>query len=61
MNPNQETLERIRRKLKEVAHEIDEVYDFLATVEALTTDKNTADRIRRFMEKKEIWDKIETK
>lgn len=61
MNPNQETLERIRRKLKEVAYEIDEVYDFLATVEALTTDKDTADRIRRFMEKKEIWDKIETK
>jgi cell fate (sporulation/competence/biofilm development) regulator YlbF (YheA/YmcA/DUF963 family) len=59
MSLNQEKLERILRKLKEAAREMDEVYDFLATLEALTTDKDTADRIRRFMEKKELWDKIE--
>jgi cell fate (sporulation/competence/biofilm development) regulator YlbF (YheA/YmcA/DUF963 family) len=59
MSLNQEKLERILRKLKEAAREMDELYDFLATLEALTTDKDTADRIRRFMEKKEVWDKIE--
>jgi len=56
---SQEKLERILLKIKEAGREIDEVYDFLAMVEALTTDKDTADRIRRFMEKKEVWDKIE--
>jgi len=59
MSLNQEKLERILRKLKEAAREMDELYDFLAILEALTTDKDTADRIRRFMEKKEVWDKIE--
>ena len=60
MSLNQERLERILLKIKEAGREIDEVYDFLAMVEALTTDKDTADRIRRFMEKKEVWDKIES-
>jgi len=59
MSLNQERLERILLKIKEAGREIDEVYDFLAILEALTTDKDTADRIRRFMEKKEVWDKIE--
>jgi hypothetical protein len=57
---SQERLEKILLKIKETGKEIDEVYDFLATVEALTTDKDTANRIRRFMEKKEVWDKIES-
>jgi hypothetical protein len=57
---SQERLEKILLKIKEAGEEIDEVYDFLATVEALTTDKDTANRIRRFMEKKEVWDKIES-
>jgi hypothetical protein len=57
---SQERLEKILLKIKEAGKEIDEVYDFLATVEALTTDKDTANRIRRFMEKKEVWDKIES-
>lgn len=61
MSLNQEKLERILRKLKEIGREVDELYDFLATLEALTTDKDTADRIRRYMERKELWDKIEEK
>ncbi len=56
---NKEKLERILLKLKDISREIDELYDFLATLEALTTDKDTAERIRKYMEKKEIWDKIE--
>ena len=56
---DQERLERILRKLKEVGKEIDELYDFLAMIEARTTDKYTAERIRKFMEQKEVWEKIE--
>jgi cell fate (sporulation/competence/biofilm development) regulator YlbF (YheA/YmcA/DUF963 family) len=56
---NQEKLERILLKLKEISREIDELHDFLAMTEALTTDKNTADRIRKFLERKEVWSKIE--
>lgn len=56
---NQEKLERILLKLKQISREIDELHDFLAMTEALTTDKNTADRIRTFLERKEVWSKIE--
>ncbi len=56
---NKEKLERILLKLKDISREIDELHDFLAMTEALTTDKNTADRIRTFLERKEVWNKIE--
>ena len=56
---NKEKLERILLKLKQISREIDELHDFLAMTEALTTDKNTADRIRTFLERKEVWSKIE--
>lgn len=55
----EERLNGIREKLQRINEEITELYDFIATVEALTTDKNTADRIRRFMEEKGAWEKLE--
>ncbi len=54
-----ERLEMIRNKLKEVSNEITDLYDFIAITEALTTDKHTAERIRKFMEDKGVWSKLE--
>lgn len=56
---NDERLSMIKDKLQNINEEVTELYDFIATVEALTTDKNTADRIRRFMEEKGAWEKLE--
>ena len=56
---NQERAKEIIRKLKIVNEEMTELYDFIAMIEALTTDRNTAERIRTFMEKKGAWQKIE--
>ena len=53
-----ETLEKIKQKLKNIDSEITELYDFLAIIEALTSDKSTAERIRRFMEEKGVWTKL---
>ena len=55
----EERLNGIREKLQRINEEITELYDFIAILEALTTDKNTADRIRGFMEEKGAWEKIE--
>lgn len=57
---NDERLERIRQKLRDINTEMVDLYDFLAIIEALTTDKNTAERIRRFMEEKGLWSKIKS-
>lgn len=56
---NDERLSMIKDKLQRINEEVTELYDFIAILEALTTDKNTADRIRRFMEEKGVWEKIE--
>lgn len=53
-----EKKEDILRKLKAINEEVTELYDFIATIEALTTDKQTAARIRKFMEQKGVWEKI---
>ena len=53
-----EKKEEILRKLKAINEEVTELYDFIAMIEALTTDKQTAKRIRKFMEEKGIWEKI---
>lgn len=55
---NEERLIMIKRKLKEFDQDMTELYDFLEMLEALTTDKNTAARIREFMETKGVWEKI---
>lgn len=57
---NDERLEKIMQKLKNIDSEITELYDFLAIIEALTSDKNTADRIRKFMEEKGVWTKLKS-
>lgn len=56
---NDERLSMIKNKLQRINEEVTELYDFIAILEALTTDKNTADRIRGFMEEKGAWEKIE--
>ena len=56
---NDERLAMIKQKLQSINEEVTELYEFIAIVEALTTDKNTATRIREFMEKKGVWEKLE--
>ena len=56
---NDERLSMIKGKLKEFDEEMTELYDFLELLKALTTDKNTAARIRGFMEAKGVWEKLE--
>lgn len=56
---NDERLTMIKDKLKQFDEEMTELYDFLELLEALTTDKNTAARIRGFMEAKGAWEKLE--
>lgn len=53
-----ERKEEILGKLKAINKEVTELYDFIAMIEALTTDKQTAARIRKFMEQKGVWEKI---
>ena len=56
---NDERLTMIKQKIQNINEEITELYDFIAMVEALTTDKHTAARIRAFMEAKGAWQKLE--
>jgi len=56
---NDERLAMIKQKIQSVNEEVTELYDFIAMVEALTTDKHTAARIRGFMEAKGAWEKLE--
>ena len=37
--------------------ELKEVYELLEMIEAITTDKKTANKIRLFLQKKGIWKK----
>lgn len=57
---NEERLIMIKRKLKEFDQDMTELYDFLEMLEALTTDKHTAARIRSFLEAKGVWSKLES-
>jgi len=57
---NDERLAMIKRKLKEFDQDMTELYDFLEMLEALTTDKHTAARIRGFLEAKGVWSKLES-
>lgn len=52
-----ERLAMIRHKLKEADQEMTDLYNFIEMLEALTTDKHTAARIRGFMEAKGVWEK----
>lgn len=54
-----ERLTMIKNKLNQINSEITELYDFIAIIEALTTDKQTAERIRKFMEEKGAWSKLQ--
>lgn len=56
---NDERLSMIKDKLQNINEEVTELYEFIAIVEALTTDKHTAARIREFMEEKGAWEKLE--
>jgi len=56
---NDEKLAMIKQKIQNINEEVIELYDFIAILEALTTDKNTAARIRGFMEAKGAWEKLE--
>ena len=56
---NDERLAMIKQKIQNINEEVTELYDFIAILEALTTDKNTAARIRGFMEAKGVWEKLE--
>lgn len=56
---NDERLASIKQKLQNINDEVTELYEFIAMVEALTTDKYTAARIRGFMEAKGVWEKLE--
>lgn len=56
---NDERLAMIKKKIQKANEEITELYDFIAIIEALTTDKKTAARIRGFMEAKGEWEKLE--
>ena len=53
-----ERLVMIKQKLQSINEEVTELYEFIAIIEALTTDKHTAARIREFMETKGVWEKI---
>lgn len=53
-----ERLVMIKQKIQRINEEVTELYDFIAMLEALTTDKHTAARIREFMETKGVWEKI---
>ena len=54
-----ERLVMIKQKIEKINEEVTELYDFIAMLEALTTDKHTAARIRAFMEAKGAWEKLE--
>ena len=54
-----ERLVMIKQKIERINEEVTELYDFIAMLEALTTDKHTAARIRAFMEAKGAWEKLE--
>lgn len=41
--------------------ELQEAYNFIALTEAFTTDKQTADRIRLFLQEKGVWQKLPSK
>lgn len=56
---SEERVAMIKQKLQNINDEVTELYEFIAMVEALTTDKYTAARIRGFMEAKEVWVKLE--
>ena len=56
---NDERLAMIKQKIQNINEEVTELYEFIAMVEALTTDKYTAARIRAFMEAKGVWQKLE--
>ena len=56
---NDERLSIIKDKLQRINKEVTELYDFIAILEALTTDRETAKRIRTFMEEKGAWEKLE--
>lgn len=56
---NDERLTMIKDKLKLFDEDMTELYDFLQLLEALTTDKHTAARIRGFLETKGVWTKLE--
>ena len=56
---NDERLSMIKDKLQRINEEVTELYDFIAILEALTTDRETAKRIRTFMEEKGVWKKLE--
>ena len=56
---NDERLSMIKDKLQRINEEVTELYDFIAILEALTTDRETAKRIRTFMEEKGAWEKLE--
>ena len=56
---SEERVAMIKQKLQNINDEVTELYEFIAMVEALTTDKYTAARIRGFMEAKGVWVKLE--